>query len=103
MAGGDYMRTVKYVALVATLLAMLLLGCQIGRNIMVTKTSASYTSKDSKDPETMMKRIDDFIVEIDRNGSVNVAELKGLLMAMREFISEYAKNNKTDENLYGKK
>lgn len=98
------MRTLKYLALVALLLAMLLLGCQIGRNIMVTKTTASYTGKDAKDPTAMMKRIDDFIVTVDRKGSVDVSELKDLLMAMREFISEYAKNNnKGDETLYGKK
>ena len=97
------MRTLKYTVFVTMLLAMLLLGCQIGRNIMVTKTSAAYTGKVFKDPATIMKRIDDFIVEVDQKGSVDVAELKGLLMAMREFISEYAKSNKTDENLFGKK
>ncbi|MFH1231171.1 MAG: hypothetical protein V1709_06700 [Planctomycetota bacterium] len=87
------MKTLKYAALVVSLLAMLLLGCQIGRNIMVTKASATYTSKGVKDPTIMMKQIDDFIAEVDQKGSVDVAELKNLLMAMREFISEYAKNN----------
>jgi len=87
------MKTLKYVALVAALLAMLLLGCQIGRNIMVTKTSASYTGKGVKDPTAMMKQIDDFIADVDQKGSVDVAKLKELLMAMREFISDYAKNN----------
>ncbi|MFH0887725.1 MAG: hypothetical protein V1871_00765 [Planctomycetota bacterium] len=87
------MKTLKYVALVISLLAMLLLGCQIGRNIMVTKTSASYTGNGAKDPTAMMKQIDDFIAEVDQKGSVDVAQLKDLLMAMREFISEYAKNN----------
>ena len=89
------MRTLKYAVFVTMLLAMLLVGCQIGRNIMVTKTSASgsYQSQSAKDPTAMMKRIDDFIAGVDQKGSVDVAELKDLLMAMREFISEYAKKN----------
>ena len=97
------MRNLKKVAWIIALLLMFLLGCQIGRNIMVTKTSAAYTGKDAKDPTAMMKRIDDFILSVDQKGAVDMAELKGLLMAMREFISEYAKNNNTDKNLYGKK